>query len=60
MKTRIEVMTDSSIDDALFNDGYKKKGRYYAKDGENYKIAWVHRNNWNQITYIDMLLLVNL
>jgi len=43
---------------ALVANGYttsKTDERLYVKDCQLYKVAWVHRNDFGQITYIDLV-----
>lgn len=58
MKTRIEILTQKPVDEILKNCGYiyDKCNRYlFDRDNIRYKVAWIHRNSWNQITYIDLI-----
>jgi hypothetical protein len=58
MKTRIEVLTQKSVDEILCDRGYRFDAdhRYiYDADGVRYKIAWIHSNAWGQASYIDLI-----
>ena len=58
MKTRIEVLTQKTVDEILNDNGYffDNNHRYlFNEDNIRYKIAWIHRNGWNQVTYIDLI-----
>jgi len=57
--TRLELLYNhSNVHTALVANGYnisKTDSRLYIKDCQLYKVAWVHRNNFGQITYIDLV-----
>lgn len=58
MKTRIEVLTKKTVDEILNDSGYifDNDHRYlFDEDNIRYKIAWIHSNAWNQVTYIDLI-----
>lgn len=43
---------------ALASNGYtidRTDKRLYVKNGQRYKVSWIHRNGWGQLTYIDLL-----
>lgn len=57
--TRLELtFAHANAHSALVANGYttsKTNERLYVKNGQLYKVAWVHRNNFGQITYIDLI-----
>ena len=58
MSIRIEVLTQKTVDKILNDSGYifDNKHRYlFGEDNTRYKIAWIHRNSWEQVTYIDLI-----
>lgn len=58
MRTRIEVLTQKTVDEIMNDNGYifDNEHRYlFDEDNIRYKIAWIHRNDWNQVTYIDLI-----
>lgn len=58
MKTRIEVLTQKTVDEILNDNGYifDNDHRYlFDEDNIRYKITWIHKNSWNQVTYIDLI-----
>ncbi|MFO8054734.1 MAG: hypothetical protein R6U19_06170 [Bacteroidales bacterium] len=55
MKTRIEVITDERHEEILSKNGYKQVGRFFQRNGRQYKIAWLHLNDWEQLVYIDLI-----
>jgi len=55
MKTRIEVLTNDSHEIILERCGYTKKELVYSKDGLTFKIGWLHKNSWGQLSYIDLI-----
>ena len=59
MKTRIEVLTQETVYQILEKRGYiyDCDHRYLLdENGNRHKISWIHRNAWNQITYIDLII----
>jgi len=52
---RFEVISNKTYDQILEGNGYKKSGELYVCDGIKYKIAWLHKNSWNQLAYIDII-----
>lgn len=58
MITRIEVLTQKSVDEILKDSGYTYDDdhRYlYDDDNMRYKVSWVHINSWGQTSYIDLI-----
>jgi hypothetical protein len=58
MKTRIEVLTQKTVDEILSDRGYRFDDDHrYLYDDENvrHKIAWIHSNSWGQTSYIDLI-----
>jgi hypothetical protein len=59
MKTRIEVLTQKSVDEILKDHGYTYDDdhRYlYDENNVRHKIAWIHSNSWGQTSYIDLII----